>query len=65
MAVITLVVFGPGSQPAGKGKTEDWLVVYNAFPVDAHGVVTLQQASSSSEPGAGKPQQTVTMSLTS
>jgi hypothetical protein len=59
-----VIVFGPGSQPVGKGKVEEWLEVYDAYPVDAQGMVTLQQASSPNEPGPGQPQSAVKISLT-
>src|SRR5579885_800564 len=57
-----VIVFSPTIQP-GQGKVETWLLVYNAFPVDAQGIVTLQQAGSPNEPGPGKPQPAVTISL--
>ncbi len=59
-----VVVFGPGSQPAGRGKTADWLVVYDAFPVDGQGMVLLQAAGSPNEPGPGQPQPEIKLSLT-
>ncbi|RAQ95736.1 hypothetical protein A4R35_09335 [Thermogemmatispora tikiterensis] len=59
-----VIVFGPGIQPAGKGKVGTWLEVYDAFPVDEHGIVTLQQAGSPNEPGPGQPQPAVKISLT-
>ncbi len=58
-----LIVFSPGDQPLG-GKVEDWLTVYDAFPVDSQGTVTLQQAGSPNEPGPGKPQPAINISLT-
>jgi hypothetical protein len=60
-----LVVFSPGLTPAGKGTTTDWLVVYDAFPIDAHGMVQLQAASPTNEPGLGQPQPEIKLSLTS
>lgn len=60
-----IVVFSPGLMPAGRGKTADWLVVYDAFPIDAQGMVQLQAASPSNEPGPGQPQQEIKLSLTS
>lgn len=59
-----LVVFAPGSQPAGLGKTEDWLVAYNAFPIDSQNMVELQHAGSASEKGLGTPQPEVKIQLT-
>ncbi len=58
-----MIVFGPGNQPDGKGKVEEWLEVYDAFPIDAQGIVTLQQAGSPGEPGPGQPQTAVKISL--
>lgn len=60
-----LVVFSPGVKPAGKGQTTDWLVVYEAFPIDAHGMAQLQAASPTNEPGPGQPQPEIKLSLTS
>lgn len=59
-----VVVFAPGSLPAGQGATTEWLVVFDTFPVDAHGMVLLQAAGSKSEPGPGQPQPEIKMSLT-
>lgn len=59
-----VIVFGPGSLPAGQGKAADWLVVYDAFPVDGQGMVLLQAAGSPNEPGSGKPQPEIKLSLT-
>lgn len=59
-----VIVFAPGSQLHRKGKVETRLEVYDAFPVDAQGVVTLQQSGSASEPGSGQPQSVVRISLT-
>lgn len=59
-----VIVFGPGSLPAGQGKATDWLVVYDAFPVDGQGTVLLQAAGSPNEPGSGKPQPEIKLSLT-
>lgn len=58
-----LIVFGPGSLPAGQGTTEDWLVLYNTFPIDAQGNIILQPAGNPNEPGPGKPQPEVSVSL--
>ena len=60
-----IIVFSPGLKPASQGKTTDWLVVYDAFPIDAHGMVQLQAASSANEPGPGQPQQEIKLSLAS
>ena len=59
-----VIVFGPGSLPNGQGKAIDWLVVYDAFPVDGQGMVLLQAAGSPNEPGSGKPQPEIKLSLT-
>lgn len=60
-----LVVFAPGINASTHQSTYQWQVVYNAFPIDAHNMVTLQQAGSPNEPGSGKPQPEVTISLSS
>ncbi len=59
-----VLVFGAGLQPP-HGRQESWLEVYDAFPVDAHGIVTLQQPGSPSEPGPGQPQPAIRLSLSS
>lgn len=59
-----VIVFGPGSLQAGQGKATDWLVVYDAFPVDGQGMVLLQAAGSPNEPGSGQPQPEIKLSLT-
>lgn len=59
-----VVVFAPGSLPAGQGTTTAWLVVFDAFPVDAHGMVLLQAAGPTNEPGPGQPQPEIKVSLT-
>lgn len=58
-----LVVVVPALNATTHHLTLQWQIVYNAFPIDAQGVVTLQQAGSPNEPGVGKPQQTVTITL--
>jgi hypothetical protein len=58
-----LVVVVPGLNATTHHLTLQWQVVYNAFPIDAQGVVTLQPAGSPNEPGAGKPQPAVTITL--
>jgi len=59
-----VIVFAPDRLPASQGKTADWLVVYDAFPVDGQGMALLQAAGSPSEPGPGQPQPEIKMSLT-
>jgi len=59
-----VVVFAPGSLPAGQGTTTAWLVIYDAFPIDEQGMVVFQAGGSKSEPGPGQPQPEITMSLT-
>ncbi len=59
-----VVVFAPGSLPAGEGTTTERLVVFDAFPVDAHGMVLLQAAGSKSEPGPVQSQPEIKVSLT-
>lgn len=57
-----VLVFAPGLQPP-RGRQESWLEVYDAFPVDAHGIVTLQQPGAPAEPGPGQPQPAVQVAL--
>lgn len=59
-----IIVFGPGSLPAGQGNTTNWLVVYSAFPIDGRDMVLLQAAGSPNEPGPGRPQPEIKLSLT-
>ena len=59
-----IVVLYP-STPQTEGNTEEVLVVGNAYPVDAQGMVILQQATNPNEPGPGQPQPAITISLTS
>ena len=58
-----LIVFSPGFKGAGQGKTEDWLDVYNAFPIVGQNTVILQPAGDPKEPGAGQPQPEITLAL--
>jgi hypothetical protein len=58
-----VIVFSPGGLPAGKGRAEDWMVVYSAFPIDAHDMVLIQAAGSPNEPGTGPLQPEVKVSL--
>lgn len=60
-----VIVFAPDRLPASQGKTADWLVVFDAFPVDDQGMVLLQAAGSPNEPGPGQPQPEIKISLTS
>lgn len=59
-----LVVLAPSTPQIG-GNTEETLVVGWAYPVDAHGVVTLQQAGNPNEPGPGQLQPAITIPLAS
>ncbi|MEO6890870.1 MAG: hypothetical protein ABI456_15655 [Ktedonobacteraceae bacterium] len=59
-----LVVFVPGLNASTHALTQQWQLAYNAFPIDAHGMVTLQRASSPNEPGVGQPQPEVKITLT-
>lgn len=59
-----IVVLYPSTPQTG-GNTEETLVVGNAYPVDAQGVVTLQQAGNPNEPGPGQLQPAITISLAS
>lgn len=59
-----LVVFVPGLNASTHKLTLQWQLVYNAFPIDAQGMVTLQQAGSPNEPGSGQPQSEVKIALT-
>lgn len=60
-----IVVFSPALLPTDKGKTADWLVIYDVFPIDAQGMVLLQAATPANEPGPGQPQPEIKLSLTS
>ncbi len=57
-----LVVLAPSTPQTG-GNTEEALVVGWAYPVDAQGVVTLQQAGDPNEPGSGPLQPAITIPL--
>lgn len=59
-----LVVFAPGFNASTHTLTEQWQLVYNAFPIDTQGVVLLQQAGSPKEPGVGQLQPEIKISLT-
>lgn len=59
-----LVVFAPGLNASTHSNTLQWQLVYEAFPIDAQGIVTLQQAGSPNEPGSGQPQPAVKIALT-
>lgn len=58
-----LIVFGPTNQP-GVGKVAKWLIIFEAYPIDAQGMVTLQEAGSPNEPGSGQPQPEIKLTLT-
>lgn len=53
------------STPHTGGNTEISLVVGYAYPVDAHGIVTLQPAGNPNEPGVGPVQPAITIALAS
>jgi hypothetical protein len=57
-----IVAFAPSTPQTG-GNTEAALVAGWAYPVDAHGVVTLQQAGDPNEPGTGQLQPAITIPL--
>jgi hypothetical protein len=59
-----IVVLYPSTPQTG-GNTEEALVVGNAYPVDSQGMVTLQQAGNSNEPGTGQLQPAITIPLAS
>lgn len=59
-----LVVLYP-SMPQTGGNTEVSLVVGNAYPVDAQGMVVLQVAGNPNEPGVGPTQPAIAIALTS
>lgn len=59
-----IVVLYPSTPQTG-GNTEAVLVVGNAYPVDAQGMVILQQAANPNEPGPGQLQPAITISLAS
>lgn len=59
-----LVVLYPSTPQTG-GNTEVSLVVGNAYPVDAQGMVVLQVAGNPNEPGVGPVQPAITIALTS
>lgn len=58
-----VVVLYP-STPQSGGNTEVSLVVGHAYPVDAQGIVMLQAAGNSNEPGVGSAQPAITIALT-
>jgi len=58
-----IVVLAPSTLQSS-GKSAVALVVGCAYPVDARGIVTLQQAGSPHEPGVGAPQPAITIALT-
>lgn len=59
-----IVVLFPSTPQTG-GNTEVALVVGNAYPISAQGIVTLQQAGDPNEPGPGQVQPAITISLAS
>jgi hypothetical protein len=59
-----LVVFVLGLNASTHQLTQQWLLVYNAFPIDAQDMILLQQAGSSKEPGPGQPRSEVKVALT-
>lgn len=58
-----LVVFTAGVVPETPTFDETSLIVYDAFPIDSNGTVTLQAAGPANEPGPGTPQPAITMPL--
>lgn len=58
-----VVVFVPTQIQQGAQLNFDIMAVFDAFPVDANDIVTLQQASSPNEPGEGIPAPRVAMPL--
>lgn len=59
-----VVVLYPSSPHTG-GNTEASLVVGNAYPVNAQGMVVLQAAGDPNEPGVGPAQPAITITLAS
>lgn len=59
-----IVVFSPATPHTG-GNTEASLVVGWAYPVDAQGMVVLQQAGNPNEPGPGSPSPPILIALAS
>lgn len=59
-----LVVLYPSTPHTG-GDSEEALVVTDAFPVDAQGVVTLRHGGNPNEPGTGQLQPAITIPLAS
>jgi hypothetical protein len=59
-----LVVLWPSTPQTG-GNTEERLVVGNTYPIDAQGIVTLQQAGDPNEPGSGQRDPAITVPLAS
>lgn len=59
-----IVVLSPSTPQTG-GDSEEALIVGWAYPVDAHGVVILQQAGNPNEPGTGQLAPTITIPLAS
>ena len=58
-----VVVLAPSTPPSG-AHLDVALVVGWAYPVDAHGIVVLQQAGNPHEPGGGMPPPAITIALT-
>lgn len=58
-----VVVFVPTETQQGAQLNFDTMAVFDAFPIDANDIVTLQQASSPNEPGAGTPAPRIAMPL--
>jgi hypothetical protein len=63
LAARYVVVFAPDNDLATGTYTEDRLIVFDAFPIDQHDIVTLQVAGNPNEPGIGPVQQQVTIPL--
>ena len=58
-----VVVFVPTQTQQGARLNFDSMAVFDAFPIDANDIVTLQQASSPNEPGEGIPAPRIAMPL--
>ncbi|HEU4782341.1 MAG TPA: hypothetical protein VFS83_03280 [Ktedonobacterales bacterium] len=58
-----VVVFVPTQTQQGAPLNFDTMAVFDAFPIDANDIVTLQQASSPDEPGEGIPAPRIAMPL--
>jgi len=58
-----VVVLAPSTPQSGV-TSDVALVVGWAYPVDARGIVTLQQVGNPQEPGVGTPQPAITITLT-